>query len=135
MNDIGACDCCGNSFVYDLIHNGFNDSAYAYCDQCGMLAILNTWEVPEGIELKIHKIISPDIELLLAPCQCGGKFKADASPRCPHCKTLLSADKSAEWIEKNAPGTIKGWRWQRCWDGMYAISIEQRLVKDNWKKN
>jgi hypothetical protein len=134
MSDIGHCDHCGKSFGYDLLHNGFNDSAYAYCEQCGMLSILDGWKIPERINLKIHQMITPDIEPFLDQCSCGGKFTAGASPRCPHCTAPLSAEKATAWIEANAPGTKKGWRWQRNWIGIYAISIEKHSVNDNWKK-
>lgn len=133
MNDIGKCDHCGKSFEYNLLHNGFNDSAYSYCDQCGMLSILDGWKIPEGVTIKIHQKITQDVEPFLAPCQCGGKFKADAYPRCPHCNSPLSPDKASEWIEANAPGTEKGWRWQKSWNGLYAISIDKNCVKNNWK--
>ena len=133
MSDTGKCESCGKSFDYDLLHNGFNDSAYSYCDECGMLAILDGWKIPEGVNLKIHQKITSDIEPLLSLCQCGGKFKADAVPRCPHCKSLLSPTKASDWIEANAPGTKKGWKWQKSWDGLNAISIEKHFVKDNWK--
>lgn len=133
MSDLGKCDQCSKPFQYDLLHNGFNDSAYAYCDRCGMLCILDGWKIPKGVNLTIHQKITPEIEPLLTPCQCGGKFTATASPRCPHCMTAISAENATEWIESNAPGTKKGWRWQRNWAGIYAISIEKLFVEDNWK--
>ena len=37
----GTCESCGHSFDYMLIHNGFNDSAFAYCDSCGMTALFD----------------------------------------------------------------------------------------------
>jgi hypothetical protein len=133
MNAIGKCDQCGGSFSYDLIHNGFNESAYAYCDECGMLSILDGWKIPDGVKLTIHRMITPDIEPLLAPCPCGGQFRAGAPPRCPHCRSPVSAKEAATWIEANAPGTKAGWRWQRNWSGLYAISIEKRFIRDTWK--
>jgi hypothetical protein len=39
---------------------------------------------------------------------------------------------AAEWLERNAPGTAMGWRWQRSWRGLYCIIIEDRVVHDNW---
>jgi hypothetical protein len=134
MSDHGKCEHCEATFEYALLHNGFNDSAYAYCDQCGRLAILDGWKIPEGIKCKIHGPISAELEPMLQPCECGGRFRGNSSPRCPACRKLLSADIATEWIEENAPGTAKGWRWQRNWIGMYAISIESNFVKDNWKQ-
>jgi hypothetical protein len=133
MDGIGKCGQCGKLFPYDLFHSGFGDFAYAYCDRCGMLSILDGWKPPEGVKLTIHRMIAPDIEPLLSPCPCGGQFRAGASPRCPHCGSRLSAEEATTWIEANAPGTARGWRWQRNWSGIYAISIERPFVRDNWK--
>lgn len=129
--DIGTCESCEGSFTYMLIHNGFNDSSYAYCDSCGITSILDAWKMPKGI--KFHVAIDQENEDLLFPCKCGGSFKSGASPRCPHCQKKLSATLAAKWIEDNAPGTEGGWRWQRSWEGLYAIVIDKRFVKDNWK--
>jgi len=43
MSNVGACESCGHQFRYDLIHNGFNDSAYGYCDLCGCTLLLSGW--------------------------------------------------------------------------------------------
>jgi hypothetical protein len=132
--DTGSCDSCGGKFQYRLVHNGFGDSAFAYCDACGSSALLSCWHdrIPAGAKLKVHGPINPEAEALLAPCACGGKFKASASPRCPHCLSMLSAEASRAFIEANAPGSSKGWRWQGSWDGVYSILIEGRNVTDNW---
>jgi hypothetical protein len=132
--DTGSCDSCGGRFQYQLVHNGFNDSAFAYCDACGSSALLSCWfaEVPSGAKLKVHGPINPEAEALLRPCECGGKFRAAASPRCPHCRATLSAEGARDFIEANAPGTARGWRWQGSWDGIYSILIEGRNVTDNW---
>jgi hypothetical protein len=37
------------------------------------------------------------------------------------------------YIETNAPGTKKGWRWQQNWRETYCIVIEDRVVNDNFK--
>jgi hypothetical protein len=44
----------------------------------------------------------------------------------------LSAEVATGYIEKNAPGTSKGWRWQRDWQGTYCIVIEGRRIDNNW---
>jgi hypothetical protein len=134
MNDKGKCEHCGTAFNYRLIHNGFNESAYAYCDTCGMTAMLDGWKIPEPIKMRVHQEITPDTEQHLAPCTCGGRFVHASSPRCPKCLKPLSAEKATVWIEENALGTKKGWRWQKNWTDCYAILIEDRVVNDNWKK-
>ena len=129
----GLCSCCGKEFVYYLIHNGFNDSSYAYCDLCGETCLLNLWTLPVGVEINDCGVIPDDIEPKLRPCKCGGAFRRSAAPRCPNCSSILSATEAATYLVANAPGTKGGWRWQRTWDGLYCIVIEERLSNDCWK--
>ena len=133
--DRGSCESCGASFEYSLIHNGFNDSAYAYCDRCGGAALLSAWsdKAPAGVRLRVHGEIQPEIIGLLSGCTCGGRFAVGAVPRCPSCKGRLSPEDAGVWIERNAPGTEKGWRWQRKWDGLYCVIIEENVTHDPWK--
>jgi hypothetical protein len=42
-NPTGSCDHCGGTFSYRLIHNGFSESAYAYCNQCSFTVLLSGW--------------------------------------------------------------------------------------------
>jgi hypothetical protein len=134
----GKCESCQADFPYYLIHNGFNDSWYAYCDRCGKTALFSFWNktVAERIKnLKLGSLqqgqISPSFELQIPPCDCGGHFTAKATPRCPRCNHVLSAEEAADWIEANALGTVKGWRWQRSWNGEYCVVIEGREVSDS----
>jgi hypothetical protein len=129
------CGACGRTFSYVLVHNGFNDSAYAYCDGCGRTALFNchSQSAPQGIEVGYHGPLRVEAEQFVQPCACGGHFRGAAAPRCPHCRAQLSAKDSAEYIEPNAAGTSKGWRWQRTWTGPYAIVIGDRFVQDPWQ--
>lgn len=131
---IGTCEHCAHAFRYSLVHNGFNGSSYAYCDTCGCTALLSEWEVPNGVSVPPFAPISEEVESILLPCSCSGAFRSKASPRCPHCHRELSASRAADYIEAQAAGTAKGWRWQRSWDGVYCIIIENRVTRDNWKK-
>jgi len=133
--DTGNCETCSKNFGYALIHNGFNDSAYAYCDSCGEIAILSGWfsDIPTNSNIKFHQVISEEVEPFLKNCECGGRFRKNASPHCPHCNAELSAIEATKYIEQNAVGTQLGWRWQQNWQGLYCIVIENKLVKDNWK--
>jgi hypothetical protein len=101
-----------------------------------MTALLSGWskKIPEGLNLKIHGVISESVEPFLQQCACGGNFKRDASPRYPRCNSKLSATEATKYIEANAPGAKKGWRWQQDWQGLYCITIEGRVVNDNWKE-
>jgi len=95
-NYIGLCEDCNKEFAYHLIHNGFNNSSYAYCDKCGMTALLDLFKTPGGVALLPHQIITPEIEPCLALCACGGSFKATATPRCPNCGQALGAARAAD---------------------------------------
>jgi hypothetical protein len=133
--DIGTCDNCNATFGYYLIHNGFSDTAYAYSDSTCYTCLLGGWtgKVPRDVPLQIQKKITADIEDHLLPAPDGGRFRALAVPRCPHCNHPLDPIKATEYIEKNAEGTKVGWRWDRHWNGVYCIVIENKLVRDNWK--
>ena len=135
--DKGQCETCHQYFGYYLIHNGFNDSAYAYCERCGETCILSAWydKIPKHMGLKFHQVISESVEPLLKPCECRGRFRKGTSPRCPHCNSELSAVAATKYIEANAPGAKMGWRWQQDWEGLYCIIVEDKVVNDNWKES
>jgi hypothetical protein len=132
VNDQLQCYNCSARFGYRLIHNGFNDSAYAYCDTCGRTALLSLYsEIPSDVSID-YGMIDQAVEPHISNCNCGGHFRANASPRCPHCHMALSAEKLTPAIEAAASGTKAGWRWQRNWTGLYAIIIEGRKMNDPW---
>jgi len=133
MQSKGICDQCGQTFQYHLIHNGFNESAYAYCADCGMTVLLDTL-YRDSLGIPRHRSITKEGEERLLPCDCGGTFRAGASPRCPHCRQPLSAKAARKWIEENAPGTAGGWQWQCDWIGLYAIVIEKNVVYNRLKQ-
>jgi hypothetical protein len=133
-NGQGQCDKCDRTFGYYLINNGLNESCYAYCFRCGMTAVMDTnYEDRTSEGLPRHRSITLKGERYLAPCVCGGAFKAGAAPRCPHCDQGLSATAASSWIEEEAPGAKEGWKWQNDWESLYAIVIDQRLMKNPWK--
>jgi hypothetical protein len=132
---VGVCDQCSRTFHYYLINNGFNDSWYAYCDRCGTTAILSLHS-PKVSKFWSGKTVQGriplEIEPYLRPCSCGGHFLVTGSPRCLRCTLALLAAEAASWIETQAPGAKKGWRWQKSWDGLYCMVIERRIVHDNF---
>ena len=133
---VGNCEHCQAEFRYELWHSGFGDLSYAYCGDCGMLATLSVWD-PRWSKLppsnSAHKEIESALDPYLLPCLCGGRFHNGAGPRCPHCRTLLSPVHASEFIERDAPGTAKGWRWQRSWSALYCIAIEDPSNPPNLK--
>jgi len=110
QDGIGRCERCSGSFPYALIHNGFNQSTYAYCDACGRTALLDAYKLPSAFKHLVARAITSEAEVMLLPCMCGGRFTAESAPRCPACQHALSPRLAAGWLEANAPGTKTGWR-------------------------
>jgi hypothetical protein len=73
------------------------------------------------------------MEQYLTPCECGGRFRRGAAPRCPRCAESLSTESATSYIESNAPGTKNGWHWQRSWSRLYCIVIENKMVENNFR--
>ena len=130
----GVCEHCQSRFEYLLCHCGMAESMYAYCDSCGRTAILSEWDkrMSRLPNCPGQQEICVAMEAYLLPCECGGGFRKGASPRCPHCKHALSAEIATSYIEANAPGTKKGWRWQRNWSSIYCIDIGNNTVSNNF---
>ena len=123
----GDCEHCSRNYRYSLWHSGFGDNSYAYCDECGLLALIN-YTNPHVAGFPPHKTQYAEIdeswEPFLKPCPCGGRFRKGQSPRCPFCKERLSSVHAAGHIEAQAHGAGKGWRWQNDWTGVYCIAID-----------
>jgi hypothetical protein len=101
-----------------------------------MTAVLSHWSksIPKISSGALpQQEISAQLEAFLETCICGGSFKKGSSPRCPHCQEPLSAQAATHYIEANALGTKKGWRWQANWHETYCIVIEKKEVQDNFK--
>ena len=133
---LGTCEECHKRFEYELVHNGTHNSSYAYCDRCGCTAILDMTDSRFPVDMlkqSAYRAIAEGMEEHLKKCDCGGAFKAGATPRCPHCKEALSPTRAAMYIESNAPKTAHNWRWQMNWTGNYCMIIESRQVRNNFR--
>jgi hypothetical protein len=123
----GDCEHCGRFYRYSLWHSGFGNNSYAYCDQCGVLALLS-YSNALVARLPILSVDCEEIdeswEPVLQPCSCGGRFRRGASPRCPFCKSRLSPTHAAEHIEAQALGAGRNWRWQNNWSGIHCMAVE-----------
>jgi hypothetical protein len=129
----GTCEHCRATFDYYLVHNGFNDSTFGYCDRCGETVIVYSDNTGfDGAPVQSHHALPPTVQARLPSCSCGGRFRADAAPRCPACRETLSAERATSWLEAQALGTAGGWQWQRAWQGLYCIIIENRDVEYHW---
>jgi hypothetical protein len=121
----GDCEHCGRFYRYSLWHSGFGDNAYAYCDACGMLALLNySNEHVSALPPPADQFGEIDLawESFLRPCLCGGRFRKGSAPRCPSCGERLSPTHAASHIEAQAMGA-RGWRWQNNWSGIYCMAL------------
>lgn len=106
-------------------HAGFSDQGFLYCNLCPNILLFSSYD-PEFEKLvgktKIPWSLSLEekrkIESQLRPCPCGGRFRFDAYPRCPHCNKnvqsllpdnihfiefgkVIDADKEDVWICEN----------------------------------
>jgi len=130
----GDCEHCGRSYCYSLWHCGFGDNSYAYCDERGMLGILN-YSNPSVAGFPPLSIQNAEIdaswEPLLEPCVCGGHFRRGAAPRCPHCLEQLSPVHAAEHIATQTTAAARGWQWQNNWSGIYCMVIDDPSAPGN----
>jgi hypothetical protein len=132
---LGTCEHCQKHFEYSLVHCGFSDCIYAYCDSDGTTAILSLWDnrIPNLPDCPLQQEICSAMESYMSSCECGGQFRKGSVPRCPHRNLPLSAELATTFIENNAIGTKKGWRWQRSWTGTYCIVIENKKIDNNFR--
>ncbi len=123
----GDCEHCGQAYRYSLLHAGFGDCSYAYCDCCGQLA---TFSYSSSFLLSMPRIVSPHQvidaawEPFIRSCTCGGTFRREASPRCVVCTQPLSALYATGHFEHNFASNGRNWRWQRNWTDTYCLEIE-----------
>jgi len=135
MSTQGKCEYCGAVFIYDIFHNALGESIFAYCGRCGKLAVLDRWRLFEELNGKITNPTPADIDTRLMACECGGRFTQNAGPRCPKCKTVVSAEKRvAEWLKQNVPGASAPPAKQTNWSELYGIAVNKNFVRDNWRK-
>jgi len=121
----GDCEHCGRFYRYSLWHSGFGDNSYAYCGQCGMLALFNySNELVAALPTPAERfgVIDEAWEPHLKECPCGGSFHRSAAPRCPYCREKLSPMHAAEHIEAQAVGA-RGWSWQNNWSSIYCLAM------------
>ncbi len=129
----GTCESCGLDFEFYLVHNGFNNSAYSYCNACGKTAILDVlFYQYDQLGIGSGRIAKNKVQYI-ANCECGGKFQFESKPRCPHCLEEISAEAASKYINRKSDDPRGEWNWQQDWSGIYCILIEQNVVRNNWK--
>lgn len=129
----GECDACGQMFRWYTIHNGFNNSFYAYCSGCGTTAILDFYGTPLTQHPAVAKLIAGEIpkqvEDLLKPCTCGSRFLPGARPRCPNCAhELLPRAGANDYASAGSQRKARGW--PLTWNPaqIYCVIINDRVV-------
>jgi hypothetical protein len=104
-----------NSEYPDIIHSGFNDSGFLYCDKTGDLLTWSSFD-KKYIELigqtqpwQLSTKQKAIIESSLKACDCGGRFLFSATPRCPNCNSPIPGilNDNIHWVrlKKHINGT------------------------------
>ncbi|MEO7715489.1 MAG: hypothetical protein ABIY70_04765 [Capsulimonas sp.] len=87
--------------LYRVDHSGFHDCHFLYCDSCAICAEVDFYDpvyaeinrslVTDAGKSK-YRLIMDAIEERLKPCDCGGKFLANAARRCYSCAAVVLQD-------------------------------------------
>ena|SRR5690348_16064586 len=134
----GECENCGQSFHWYPVHNGFNQSFYAYCSGCGSTAILDFWGTPLTHHPAVAKLVGGaipnEIEGLLEPCSCGSRFCTSARPRCPHCDHELLPRAAGACEAASQPQRTRR-DWPLTWNPaqVYCVIINDKVVYNPFK--
>lgn len=134
MPDIGSCENCNQRFSYALIHNGFNDSAYAYCDTCGCVASsLLGREPPTASRFastaRLPRTSSGTLIDVAAGVSFELKHRRDARIADTHSRLMSPPDilrRMRQGPRKDGAGNVN-------WQGLYCIIVEGRSIKAPWK--
>lgn len=93
-----SCPACRVAFgerVKGPYHAGFSDLAALYCDRCGRTRTVDWYgpgypaEFRQVAPWSLSKEQKEVLESRIEPCECGGRFRFDAEPRCPWCHVTL----------------------------------------------
>ncbi len=75
-----VCKMCGT--FYTARHGGSLRFQILHCNKCGMEKTIFVTEVGEPFSHDPNQF-----EKIAGKCECGGKFKINAPPRCPKCSS------------------------------------------------
>ncbi|TWJ12559.1 hypothetical protein LX16_3319 [Stackebrandtia albiflava] len=87
------CPECGRR-LHRIDHSPFEDFHLLYCDGCPRMAEVGHGDAgyaeirhahPGAEHAKLMSVVAER----LRPCDCGGRFRADAPRRCPFCATTV----------------------------------------------
>lgn len=128
-----TCPTCKHSYYGRVLHAGFDDSEFLYCDRCFRIALLSIYSRSADILLRLavpalwswreSAASRIEIEASLRGCECGGRFTFDAVPKCFNCQSVLPLETILEAFGAH------GW-WGVGWRGFYCLIQEEHLVQN-----
>jgi hypothetical protein len=87
------CQSCGSEF--DMFVGGLFRVSLRFCDACGSVGSVSagdqqdpgrSWFRKRRMVVDPHSLDDEEFSRITGPCpQCGGRFRREASPRCPGC--------------------------------------------------
>ena len=86
---------CGKSFTVD--HGGGFLFYLVRCDKCGKTKSIDVADRrKDAVEPTSEDAEQGGIEALAGRCRCRGKYKLDAPPRCPKCRSTRVEEGAAQ---------------------------------------
>lgn len=113
-----TCKNCSAEIHGQLYHLGFSEMDCMYCDSCPRVLLLKEYDLAQKHGINWPNLQPGDqgweyynrhllpyyakFEALFKSCVCGGRFRACAVARCPHCNGFISgsappADQPSTW--------------------------------------
>ena len=125
----GRCGICLHGFGFRFVDSQLNDSFYAYCAFCGRTALFGLRGVPSKVPRDWGYRIGHDSQKFIQSCECGGRFRQNAEPRCPKCGSEIGTPEFEGYVNK-----MMGPQWDwRQYGGQFCMVIGERVVRDNWQ--
>ncbi len=98
-----TCPACHKTInTKGIYHAGFGDEAFLYCDRDSSVLTFNAYDDtyrrlvpdkmpwPPGAGGSLTTQEQNQIEKTLKPCPCGGIFRFQNVPKCPHCGASIA---------------------------------------------
>jgi hypothetical protein len=95
MKETYICQYCNRAISFVSAHGGFSDVLSFYCSKCPNVLVAGLYDefvsyVDKKTDYSWDNPESRDdfyeyFEKALITCECGGRFKHNAKPRCPYC--------------------------------------------------
>lgn len=94
-----TCPFCNFSITaeyHQIVHSGFNNSGFMYCDKSGDILTWSTFDsnyrtIVDKHPWSLTQDEKQKVEDAVITCTCGGRFRFSAKPRCPNCNNEVPA--------------------------------------------